>query len=192
MTKTKGLRDAALLGLLYSGALRVQELIDLSWNNLRLDASPITTTVHGKSNKYRSIPLTNSMKDIMLRYKAVATENSIVFYNAQKKPLTRKGISYILDKYVTMASQNSTLFTDNDKITCHTFRHSKASHMLLAGIPLIYIRDFLGHKSVTTTEIYAKLNHASKFEAANKIDFKISNTNDWKEDDELLSWLESI
>lgn len=64
--------------------------------------------------------------------------------------------------------------------------------MLQAGIPLIYIRDFLGHKSVTTTEIYAKLNQASKFEAANKIDFEMSNTNDWKEDDELLSWLESI
>ena len=45
------------------------------------------------------------------------------------------------------------------KVNSHTFRHSKASHMLESGIPLIYIRDFLGHSSVITTEIYAKVNN---------------------------------
>jgi len=192
--KEKGIRDAALLGLLYSGALRVQELIELTWNNLRLDDSPITVTVHGKGNKYRSIPLTESIKEILLNYRTIATEESIVFYNSQKRMLTRKGISYVLDKYVKMAKKDINQFSYKGKITCHTFRHSKASHMLQVGIPLVYIRDFLGHKSVTTTEIYAKLNYATKFDAVNKIDLEISYSmkSGWKEDNELISWLESI
>ena len=69
----------------------------------------------------------------------------------------------MIDKYVVLAREASPgLFTK--RITNHSFRHSKAMHLLEAGVNLIYIRDFLGHVSVTTTEIYAKTNPKIKEE----------------------------
>lgn len=65
--------------------------------------------------------------------------------------------------------------------------------MLNDGIPLIYIRDFLGHSSVKTSEIYAKTNINEKIKTIQKLDKKENlNINDWNEDKELMSWLDSL
>lgn len=77
-----------------------------------------------------------------------------LFTNHQQGKLTRAGVTYILKKYYDAARQvNPDL---PKKISPHILRHSKAMHMLQAGVNLIYIRDFLGHVHVETTEIYAK------------------------------------
>lgn len=116
----------------------------------------------------------------------------IVFINSQHKKLTRKGVMYVINKYVKEAVEEYDL-KNNNPITCHVFRHSKATHMLNAGIPLIYIRDFLGHSSVKTTEIYAKANIVEKIKTIQNLDKKENqNIKEWNEDKELMSWLESI
>ena len=87
-----------------------------------------------------------------------------VFFNKQKRRLSRAGIGYILKKHFEIARiNNSNHFPV--KISPHALRHSKAMHLLEANVNLIYIRDFLGHVSVSTTEIYAKANPEIKRKA---------------------------
>ena len=116
-----------------------------------------------------------------------------LFCNQHKKKLTRKGVAYILNKYVCSAYDNPT-FTKKDKITCHVLRHSRAAHMLQAGIPLIYIRDFLGHSSVTSTEIYARLNDDIKRKAIEEayIELNVPDYPSWQEDADLMDWLTNL
>ena len=103
LTVANGLRDAAMITLMYAAALRVQELIELQWEDLRLDYTPYTVMVHGKGDNYRSIPLTDSAKKLLVEYRSKFQKTTWVFYNTQRNPLTRKGVAYILNKYVSKA-----------------------------------------------------------------------------------------
>lgn len=152
-------RDFTILTLLYETGCRVQELIDLKLNNLRISEHSSIELI-GKGNKARLVPISCDVKKILQKYindfKIINSEEYL-FKNKYNNKFTRKGIQYIIDKYIEIAREdNPTLF--NQKITPHVFRHSKAMHLLEAGVNLIYIRDILGHTSVVTTEIYAKTN----------------------------------
>lgn len=76
----------------------------------------------------------------------------------------------------------------------HVFRHSKAVHLLEAGIELIYICDFLGHSSVKTTEVYAKVCSQNKIDALERVYENLSQTseNDWTNDQDLMDWLTKL
>jgi site-specific recombinase XerD len=76
----------------------------------------------------------------------------------------------------------------------HVFRHSKAVHLLESGVELIYIRDILGHSSVTTTEIYAKVCTANKRAALEKAYENVADQSDedWSDNKDLMSWLGSL
>ena len=157
-TSTKhGIRDLAILTLLYDSGARVQELItlkicDINFNNKTLD-------LYGKGRKNRTIPFIKTNNKNLEKYIKVYNinfnSNSLLFFNSKKESLTRMGITYIINKYVKIAKKKSPI-EFQIKVTPHVFRHSKAMHLLESGVNLIYIRDFLGHESVTTTEIYAK------------------------------------
>ena len=152
------LRDLALLTLMYHSACRVQEIIDLHVYNFR-NNSTSTLCITGKGNKTRIIPLDEETVRILNKYIELYNlkNDDILFSNKVGNSLTRKGITYILKKYIDIAKLNNPeLFCVN--ISPHGLRHSKAMHLLEAGVNLIYIRDFLGHESVSTTEIYAKAN----------------------------------
>lgn len=103
-------------------------------------------------------------------------------------------MAYILRKYVEKAKQKEPALFGNTDIHPHVLRHSKAMHLLEGGVNLIYIRDFLGHSSVTTTEIYAKSNPEIKRkfleEAALNIDSKIVKYSE-EEKHTLLEWLKN-
>lgn len=90
------------------------------------------------------------------------------FFNSQMQKLSRGGISYVLAKYIDMVNSDSV--TIPKKITPHCLRHSKAMHMVEAGINLIYIRDLLGHESIETTQIYAKANPEARRIALKKLE----------------------
>ena len=79
--------------------------------------------------------------------------NSPLFSNQKKEKLTRAGIAYILKKYIKIALEKQPDLIP-ETVSPHGLRHSKSMHMLQAGVPLIYIRDFLGHSEISTTEIY--------------------------------------
>ncbi len=81
-----------------------------------------------------------------------------------------------------------------DDIGCHSLRHSKAVHMLEADINLVYIRDFLGHSSITSTEIYARASAKKKMEALQKVSPSIvtNRKSSWQKDGQLLNWLKEL
>lgn len=182
----KGIRDYTLLMLLYDSGARAQEIINLKVEDLRLDSNPVVRLL-GKGNKYRTIPITNNTRDILLKYIEInkLNTNLILFSNPKGNYATTKMITHIIDKYSNIT---------NKKIHSHTFRHSRAMHLLEAGVNLIYIRDFLGHNSIETTEIYAKANENIKRNAiTNAYNFDISkNLNDWTTDEKLLKELLNI
>lgn len=164
-----GRRDLAMLSLLYDAGARVQEVCDLTAGMVRL-ASPSTLKVVGKGNKARIVPLMKEMSDILEIY---MRENNLIkpeaglyplFANGHGNKLTRSGIAYVLNKYIDVARIiNPGLIPDS--FSCHSMRHSKAMHMLQSDVPLIYIRDILGHSSVVTTEVYARVDGKKKREA---------------------------
>ena len=147
------------LCLLYDSAARVQELIDLKVNDITI-AKPSTIRVTGKGNKVRVIPIlpeTAKILEIYVKCYDLSIPDATLFTNRSGQHLTRVGITYIFNKYVSVVMDSSPgLITIS--VTPHIVRHSKASHLLAAGVNLIYIRDLLGLSSVITTEIYASTN----------------------------------
>ncbi|MGL5434695.1 MAG: tyrosine-type recombinase/integrase [Lachnospiraceae bacterium] len=158
----KGIRDLCILTVLYDTGARVSELITLKTGDIRLDKNTATVRLLGKGGKMRIVPISSATANIIKVYyksngKDLAATASPVFTNNRGETLTRPGINYILDKYVQLAREH---YPDkfNSKVTAHVMRHSKATNLLLSDINLVYIRDFLGHASVITTELYAKTN----------------------------------
>ena len=200
-TKTrKGRRDLVLLTLMYDTAARVAELTDLKVKDIRL-VSPAVVTLTGKGGKARQVPILGKTKELLSGYLEehkkypwpVTISNTPLFYNQKHQKLTRWGISYILDKYVDMAKEDSS-FNVNFRVTPHVLRHAKAMGMLKAGINLIYIRDFLGHSNIATTEVYARADIEMKRKALEESykDLYTGKMPIWEEDENLMQWLHDL
>lgn len=193
----KGRRDLTMLSLLYDSGARVQELIDIKMCNVILD-SPALIVLTGKGNKIRRVPL---MKNTVALLQIYLSENDLnkqwksqypLFFNNQHNKLTKEGVAYILNKYVKLARNSSPKVPE--KVSPHMLRHSKAMHLLHAGVNLIYIRDFLGHVDIKTTEVYARADTETKRKALENAypDIISSEMPDWSKDKELLSFLSNL
>jgi len=189
----------AIMATLYDSGARVQELIYLKAADVRL-GSPATITLTGKADKRRCVPLMEKTRNLLEGY---MRENSLlkneyqshpIFYNSRKHPFTRPGITYILKKYLRKAKRSHPEVIFPKDIHPHMFRHSKAMHLLEAGINLIYIRDFLGHVNVTTTETYLRADTEKKRKALESVymDVVTGDVPLWQEDTDLLIWLEDF
>ncbi|TCV19584.1 site-specific recombinase XerD [Sphingobacterium alimentarium] len=194
----KGRRDLSMLALMYDCAARVQEIIDAEPSFIRLD-KPYTMKIIGKGSKARIVPL---MDEAIVHIRKYMDENNLLaphlrtsplFFNSRGEKLTRAGVNSILKKYACMArNKNPGLIPE--KISCHSLGHSKAMHLLQAGVHLVYIRDFLGHESVQTTEIYARADSQQKREAIEKayVDVITKEIPEWVENHDLLQWLKAF
>jgi len=197
---SKGLRDMVLMSVLYDSAARVQEIIDLKVKDLRLDKLAVIA-LHGKGQKIRHVPITGKTKILLKSHlQCSSTNNGVssgeqyVFLNQRKQQLTRWGISYIINKYVGLASLFDG-FNVRFSITPHVFRHSKSVHLLQSGVNLIYIRDFLGHSDCSTTQIYAKADTETRRKALEAAYVDILPTTelpDWSDDKNLMDFLISL
>lgn len=186
-----GLRDLTLLSLLYDSGARVQELTDLKMKDIRL-TNPAMVTLTGKGKKVRQVPLmkdTCKLLDTYIRNFHLTSEplSAPLFFNKKGQALTRYGVTYILNKYASQAA----LQNDLKKISPHVLRHTKAMHLLRAGVNMIYIRDFLGHVDISTTEVYARIDAEMKRKVfEEKVpNFTPNTTMPWEEDNDLLQWL---
>lgn len=115
-----------------------------------------------------------------------------------------RGLAYLENKYSIQTKYNDgTLSQQRVQLLrvvhmledAHGFRHSKAMHMLAAGINIVYIRDFLGHEDISTTMIYSRADNRLKNEAINKLAPKVAgdvHLQDWTKDQDLLSFLNSF
>jgi len=198
LASEKGRRDLALLSLMYDTGSRVQEIIDLTPSAIRLD-KPYTIKVTGKGNKTRIVPLLENQVKILKSY---LNEHRLLtpqvrmhplFSNSRQEKLTRPGVTHILLKYADKARVNKPELIPN-KLSCHSLRHSKAMHLLQAGVNLVYIRDILGHVSVQTTEIYARADSRQKREAIENAyaDLTPKQNPIWENNNDLLAWLRSF
>ena len=198
-TKTDmGTRDMALITLLYDSGARVQEIVNLSVRDIRIE-QPSQVTLHGKGKKIRIVPLisytVNVLKSYMDRFGLTQPEqsDSPLFCNRRGERITRFGIAYLLEKYAIEAKLKMTSIPD--KVSPHLLRHSKAMHLLEEGCSEFAIRDLLGHVDLKTTSIYAKANQEMIRKAIEKASKKKSHSNgelSWKNDVGLLAWLNEL
>lgn len=192
-----GRRDLALLSLLYDTGARVQELCDLCIDDLRF-SSPTVIHLTGKGNKARLVPIMAPTEQLLRQYLLEHDPAHEVhrgyplFCNRVGKKLTRAGVTYILDKYVTLARTSGAAMPTS--VSPHCLRHSKAMHLLQSGVNLVYIRDLLGHADVSTTEIYARADEQLKRKALELAYPSPTPAGPalWQKDDELLDWLKNL
>jgi len=193
-----GRRDLVLLTVLYDSGARVTELADLLVRNVRL-AQPATVTLKGKGRKARCVPLmskTASLLEGYLEERRLTAAHRLdhpPFFNNRHLKLTRAGVSYVINKYVMAVRQRGAAILP-DKVSPHVFRHTKAMYPLQANVNLVYIRDFLGHASVTTTEIYARADTQTKRIALEQAysPSMIEDLPAWQDDKNLLKWLQRL
>ena len=196
-----GLRHLAILALMYDTGCRVQELIDLTVDSLRIQTSPYTIRIYGKGRKTRIVPMAHNqivfLRKYMDRY-GLNKDNCLnhpLFFNNRGEKITRTGVTYILKKYADMARQITPSLIP-ERISCSSFRHSKAMHLLQAGVNLIWIRDLLGHTTIQTTEVYARADSKQKRAALERAytDMLSDKTKDreWQKNQTLLDWLKGL
>ena len=149
---TKGLRDRAILEVLYSCGLRVSELCDLKLGDLFFGEGYIR--VIGKGDKQRLVPMSSIARSRIQLYMDVRSKErrkeEILFLNNRGKKLTRVKIFTIIKQ----ATQRAGI---DKKISPHTFRHSFATHLLEGGANIRQVQELLGHENILTTEIYTHL-----------------------------------
>lgn len=191
-----GLRHLALLSLMYDSACRVQEIIALNVKDFQ-PGQCCRIYVLGKGNKYRSIPLLRETEKIISKYviRFGLLPESPMFCNRKGERLTRQGIRYIIRKYSKAANDTVPGIIDGS-VYPHRMRHSKATHLVDNGVNIYNVRDFLGHESVATTQIYLTTNPEVTRKAIEAVAKKtVPESLDFysdKDKDELLSFLDSL
>ncbi|MDD2283179.1 MAG: site-specific tyrosine recombinase XerD [Eubacteriales bacterium] len=150
-----GLRDKAMLELLYATGIRVSELVDLNLVDVNLEMGFLRCL--GKGSKERIVPMGKSAIEAVGAYlqkgrgKLIRnSEDQAVFVNIHGGRLTRQGFWKILKKYVRQAGFQG-------DITPHTLRHSFATHLLENGADLRAVQEMLGHSDISTTQIYTQV-----------------------------------
>ncbi len=150
----KGIRDKAMLELLYATGIRVSELISLNLNDINLDIGFLTCN---KGNSERTVPIgtiavaaVNEYLDRSRKFLLQDVEDKALFVNINGKRLTRQGFWKIIKQYKNQANINK-------DITPHTLRHSFAAHLLENGADLRSLQEMLGHSDISSTQIYAQM-----------------------------------
>ena len=177
----KGRRNLVVLSLMYDTAARASEIIKLKVEDIRLEEKYVI--LDGKGKKERIVPIMEQTVNLIIQYqKEFNIKSGYLFPNKNGSYMSNHFIEDLMYKYTKNFNKN---------ITPHTMRHTRSIHLLSAGVSLIYLRDLLGHESVTTTEIYAKVLEEDKFEAIrNASPNTISdNLEDWNNDQDLLNQL---
>lgn len=152
----KGIRDQAMLELLYATGIRVTELISLKVTELNLQMGFI---VCKDTSKERIIPFGTQARESLLRYldkardEMLADKNSdILFVNCSGQPMSRQGFWKLVKYYAKKAGITA-------DITPHTVRHSFAAHLVENGADLRSVQEMLGHSDISTTQIYMNMSH---------------------------------
>jgi integrase/recombinase XerD len=152
ISKTAGLRDSAMMELLYAAGLRVSELVNLKLFDVNMDACFVR--VFGKGSRERVVPIGIYAKEKINEYintsRPLLLKKNIsqfLFVGRSGKALTRQGFWKLLKRYAVKAQITK-------KITPHSLRHSFATHLLEGGADLRSVQLMLGHVDISTTQIY--------------------------------------
>jgi integrase/recombinase XerD len=150
-----GIRDRAILELLYGCGLRVSELVGLDTD--RVDLAGQQVRVIGKGNKERRVPMGDEARDRLHRYRVgprtewtAGKPTPAVFVGRRGKRLSREAVWQLVKRWTEAAGVV-------ERVTPHTFRHSFATHLLEGGADLRVVQALLGHASISTTQLYTHL-----------------------------------
>ena len=189
----KGMRNRTIMILLYDTGVRVQELVDLKVSSLQLHARNPFIVVIGKGSKTRSVPLMDKtvahLKVYLRRFHSVSDDGTgePLFYSIRSgtpHKLSTDAVGVMLKNCARSAGE--TCAEIPQRVHPHLFRHTRAMDLYRAGMPLSYIAEFLGHASMTTTEIYASADVEMLRDALKKADPEIAKVVPlWKDEESL-------
>ncbi|MFH1154172.1 MAG: site-specific tyrosine recombinase XerD [Pseudomonadota bacterium] len=151
----RGLRDAAMLEVLYGAGLRVSELVSMNVRDINLDAGFVR--VFGKGSRERVVPIGAHARDMTSAWLASGRPRMLGSHTSQflfvaraGNPMTRQGFWKVLKRYAVLAGIGT-------NVTPHTLRHSFATHLLEGGADLRSVQTMLGHSDISTTQIYTHI-----------------------------------
>ncbi len=189
-----GIRDKALLLLLYNTGARVSEVVGLNETDLRLDEAPQVKLL-GKGKKHRSCPLwpeTAQALQAYLQERAPRNPGREPFFlNANGSGITRFGVRYIIRKYAAKA-QDARVSMTSKSVSPHTIRHTTAMHLLRAGNDVNMVSYWLGHADINTTHVYVEIDMEMKRQMLQKAEAPtVNNALPWRKPD-ILQWLSRL
>lgn len=152
----KELKRLTMICVLYETGARVSEFINIKINDLNLSENA-SITLYGKGRKTRIVPISQELVKLINKYlKEIYIDygENYLFYSNYKKKFSRSSINKITSKLVIELTRKYPNYF-NKNYTPHSFRHTKATHLYNNGTPLLYVKDFLGHSTIISTEIYA-------------------------------------
>lgn len=196
-SKANGRRDYALLLFMFNTGARVQEVVSLKAQDLQL-SKPFSVHIFGKGRRERICPIwpetAHMLREYLKEQEMDSRKPLPIFLNHLGEPLTRFGIGYILKKYLHKAMKIQPSL-EKKRLHPHSMRHSTAVHLLKSGVDLTTIASWLGHSSVNTTNKYATMDLEMKQKAlakAKPLGDEIAPEFSWKENPDILAWLESL
>jgi len=192
----QGRRDHALLLFLYNSGARASEAAQARITDLTLPEVPdrdlASVLIRGKGNKPRRCPLwAQTVRELAVLVQGRASDHQ-VFLNRCGRPITRFGIHTLIERCVARAVQKVPSLAAK-QVSPHTIRHTTATHLLRSGVDINTIRAWLGHVSLTTTNIYAEVDLEMKAKALANCEVEgKKNIVPWKKDKGLMEFLRTL
>jgi site-specific recombinase XerD len=191
-----GYRDYAVLLFLYNTGARADEVAHALIGDLDLphvlNADPSSVLIRGKGNKTRHCPLWRRTSRELAPLVRGRDSSEHIFLNRNGRPLTRFGIHALVERYAARAAEDVPSLRKK-RTSPHTIRHTTATHMLRAGADINTIRGWLGHVSLTTTNIYANVDLEMKARALSVCEVKKgARHRAWRTDRGLMDFLRAL
>ena len=194
LNNVKALKKLTMICVLYETGARVSEFINIKLNDLNLSDNA-SITLYGKGNKTRIVPISQELVKLINKYIKEVYINygdDYLFYSAQRKKYYRNSINKII---TTLVNDLKIKYPNNFKGNYfpHSFRHTKATHLYNNGTPLLYVKEFLGHSTISSTEIYATPDSKKQREEILKNSESINTKNKYSNNkkDDLDNWLKN-
>ena len=194
LNNSKDLKKLTMICVLYETGARVSEFINIKLNDLNLSDNA-SITLYGKGNKTRVVPISEELAKLINKYLKEAYINygeDYLFYSTQKKKYYRNSINKIITNLINNLKIKYPNYF-NGSYSPHSLRHTKATHLYNNGTPLLYIKEFLGHSTVSSTEIYATPDSKKQREEILKNSESIKTKNKYSNNkkNDLDNWLKN-
>ena len=191
-----GRRDRALLLFLYNTGARADEVAHVRISDLDLGHTPerdvSSVLIHGKGSKRRRCPLWARTVNGLSPLVSGRSSAENVFLNRSGQPLTRFGIHTLVERYAAQVARQQPSVAKK-RVSPHTIRHTTATHLLRAGVDINTIRAWLGHVSITTTNVYAEVDLEMKAKALANCEVKTDQPQKpWRDDKGLMEFLRTL